>query len=139
MRGLGILASALVLSAPAWASGFETQTRMNMPGITSETGAGQITSVKPGEPIAIACNALMAGPGADVRVVLTLAPVSGETETGYQKLMATNEEVLKGAVHAVPYSRYSGPGKSHGASQGLCGERQGLAILRRRPDENCLS
>jgi hypothetical protein len=98
MRGLGILASALVLSAPAWASGFETQTRMNMPGITSETGAGQITSVKPGEPIAIACNALMAGPGADVRVVLTLAPVSGETETGYQKLMATNEEVLKGAV-----------------------------------------
>jgi hypothetical protein len=28
-----------------------------------------------------------------------LAPVSGETKTGYRKLMATNERVVKDTVH----------------------------------------
>lgn len=96
--GLAVLGSALLLAAPAFASGIGPQAHMNLPTTANETGAGEIHAVKPGEAIDIACAALATNPGADVRVVLLLAPVSGETNTGYRKLMATNEEVGKSSV-----------------------------------------
>jgi len=96
--GLVIFGGALLVAAPAFASGICPQARMNLPTTANETGAGEIHSAKPGDSIDIACAALATNPGADVRVVLMLAPVSGETNTGYRKLMATNEEVGKNSV-----------------------------------------
>ncbi|HEY4123063.1 MAG TPA: hypothetical protein VGM36_00530 [Rhizomicrobium sp.] len=95
---LAVIASALVLSVPAFASSIGPQIRMKLPPTASENGAGDIHSVKPGEDMAVACAALAANPSADVRVVLMLSPVSGETNTGYRKLMATNEKVVKNTV-----------------------------------------
>ncbi|HVP84712.1 MAG TPA: hypothetical protein VMS78_08325 [Rhizomicrobium sp.] len=95
--GLAVIGSALLLAGPALASGIGPG-HMNLPSTGNETGAGEIHAVKPGDSIDVACAALAANPGADVRVVLTLAPVSGETKMGYQKLMATNEQIVKNAV-----------------------------------------
>jgi hypothetical protein len=97
--GLAVLASTLVLAAPAYASGIGPVAHMNLPSTLDETGAGEIHSVKPGDAVDIACAALETNPGADVRVVMTLAQVSGETKTGYRKLMATDEKVVKNTVH----------------------------------------
>lgn len=58
--------------------------------------------VSPGEEIGIACDALQyTAPGNDVRVVLTIAAAPSDTATapGYKKVLATNEELTKGAVH----------------------------------------
>jgi hypothetical protein len=97
--GLVVFGSALALAVPAHASGIGPVAHMNLPSNLNETGAGEIHSVKPGDTIDVACAALETNPGADVRVVMTLAPVSGETKTGYRKLMATNEKVVKNTVH----------------------------------------
>jgi len=96
--GLAIVGSALMFAAPAFASGIGPVGHMNLPTTANETGAGEVHSVKPGDSIDVACAALATNPGADVRVVMTLAPVSGETKTGYQKLMATNEKIVKNTV-----------------------------------------
>jgi hypothetical protein len=96
--GLAVLGSALVLATPAFASSVGPIAHMNLSSGLNETGAGDIHSVKPGDAVDIACAALETNPDADVRVVMTLAPISGETKTGYRKLMATNEKVVKNTV-----------------------------------------
>jgi hypothetical protein len=57
--------------------------------------------VAPGEMIGIACEALSySAPDNDVRVVLTIsATPSGSEDPGYKKVLATNEQLTKGAVH----------------------------------------
>jgi len=58
-----------------------------------------VPTVAPGEEIAIACQALeYTKPNSDVRVVLTISATPGENPTGYNAVMATDEEILKGAV-----------------------------------------
>jgi len=57
--------------------------------------------VAPGEEIGIACDALeYTAPDNDVRVVLTIsaAPADPQAAIGYKKVLATNEELTKGAV-----------------------------------------
>jgi hypothetical protein len=90
---------ALVLAGPAFASGVGPRAHLNLPTVANEAGAGPIHTVKPGEDVAIACDALTTNLHADVRVVLTLAQATGEPSTGYEKLMATSEHVEKGTVH----------------------------------------
>jgi hypothetical protein len=53
-----------------------------------------------GDEVAIACDAIerVADPS-DVRVVLTIAAMPGETSTGYKKILALNEKVTGSAVH----------------------------------------
>jgi hypothetical protein len=53
-----------------------------------------------GEDVAIACEAIerVADPS-DVRVVLTIAAVPGDTSPGYKKLLAVDEKVTGSAVH----------------------------------------
>ena len=53
-----------------------------------------------GEDVAIACDAIerVADPS-DVRVVLTIAAVPGDTSPGYKKILAVNEKVTGSAVH----------------------------------------
>ncbi len=66
------------------------------------TNAGDtVPVVALGEEIGIACDALQyRAPGNDVRVVLTIsAPPSSGTATGYRKVLATNQQLSKDAVH----------------------------------------
>jgi hypothetical protein len=53
-----------------------------------------------GEDVAIACDAIerVADPS-DVRVVLTIAAVPGDSSPGYKKILAVNEKVMGSAVH----------------------------------------
>lgn len=87
------------LVSPAFASGITQVAHLNLPTIASKTGAGAIHTVKPGETIDVACAALADFPGADVRVVMTLTPSAGESDTGYQRLMATEEMIVHNTVH----------------------------------------
>lgn len=96
MRILGFLAVALVVATPALAQQNFTHKLRNIMPTDSETS---IPSVAQGDQMAIACDALATSmPNADVRVVMTLTQAKGEGATGYKKLLATNEQVGKGAV-----------------------------------------
>ena len=55
--------------------------------------------VVPGDNIEIACDAVeKRAADSDVRVVLTISAVPGESEPGYAKVLATDEQLLKDAV-----------------------------------------
>ena len=59
-----------------------------------------VTVVSPGEQIGIACGALsVAQQNSDVRVVLTISAAPGDAPTGYNKVLATDQQVSKGSVH----------------------------------------
>jgi hypothetical protein len=72
--------------------------------ITQISAPGDITDATPdlalGEDVAIACDAIerVADPS-DVRVVLTIAAVPGDSSPGYKKILAVNEKVTGSAVH----------------------------------------
>jgi hypothetical protein len=58
-----------------------------------------VPSVTPGDQIAIACDAVeQRNAGSDVRVVLTISAMPGESVPGYKKVLATDEQLLKDAV-----------------------------------------
>jgi hypothetical protein len=58
-----------------------------------------VPSVMPGDQIAIACGALeQRSAESDVRVVLTISAVPGESVPGYKKVLATDSQLLKDAV-----------------------------------------
>ncbi|HEX3808345.1 MAG TPA: hypothetical protein VH000_11090 [Rhizomicrobium sp.] len=52
-----------------------------------------------GSQIAIACDALDKASADNVRVVMRIAPTLGDLDTGYKKVLATDETVSNGAVH----------------------------------------
>jgi hypothetical protein len=55
--------------------------------------------VLPGDNIEIACDAVEnRAADSDVRVVLTISAVPGESTPGYAKVLATDEQLLKDAV-----------------------------------------
>lgn len=58
---------------------------------------GDVPVVGLGDEIAIACDAL-ASPNADVRVVLTVSAAPTDTPVGYKNVLATDEQMLMGAV-----------------------------------------
>jgi hypothetical protein len=100
--GLVVFGSALALAVPAHASGIGPVAHMNLPSNLNETGAGEIHSVKPGDTIDVACAALETNPGADVRVVMTLALVSGETKTVHYRVPET-DGIENHTVHLKVY------------------------------------
>jgi hypothetical protein len=58
-----------------------------------------ITVVSPGEQIGISCNALsVAQQNSDVRVVLTISAAPGDSPPGYNKVLATDQQLSKGTV-----------------------------------------
>jgi hypothetical protein len=58
-----------------------------------------VPQVTPGDKISIACDALTkSNPNSDVRVVLTISAIPGETPPGYKKVLATDAQVAYGAV-----------------------------------------
>ena len=60
----------------------------------------QLPDLAPGDDVAIACEAIqrVADPS-DVRVVLTIAAMPGDSSPGYKKILALNEKVTGSAVH----------------------------------------
>ena len=64
---------------------------------TDEHGGG-VPSVARGEALGIAC-ADIRGPDARVQVVMQIAHVLGETATGYEAVLATDQKLGDGAVH----------------------------------------
>ena len=67
-------------------------------GPKSETPAS-FPDVIPGDNIVIACDAVeKRAADSDVRVVLTISAMPGESTTGYAKVLATDELLLKDAV-----------------------------------------
>ncbi len=56
--------------------------------------------VSPGEQIGIACDALsVVQQNSDVRVVLTISAVPGDSMPGYKKVLATDQHLTKGSVN----------------------------------------
>jgi hypothetical protein len=95
--GAAVLAGAMLLSASAFAQtpAFNDKFRQIAPG-----NDDAVPNLAPGEDLAIACEAIerVADPS-DVRVVLTIAAMPGDTSPGYKKILAINEKVTGSAVH----------------------------------------
>jgi hypothetical protein len=88
-----IFASALLTSMAAVCS----------PAFAGDSALGPndeiVPVVAPGEQIGIACDALeVAQQNSDVRVVLTVSAMPGDKDQGYNKVLATDQQVAKGAV-----------------------------------------
>lgn len=90
-------AAALALTGPALADAAKSA-----PGKIAAAGLANgevVPTVLPGDDIAITCDALAASDAnSDVRVVLTISAMPGESKAGIKRVMATNEEVTRGAV-----------------------------------------
>jgi hypothetical protein len=92
--------AAFAVGSPAWANGSPPQ----VPSVAtsfapSDKDVEVVPQVTPGDQIAIACNALSNSKAdSDVRVVLTISAIPGETQPGYQKVLATDAQVAYGAV-----------------------------------------
>jgi hypothetical protein len=93
--------ASLVLAGPAFAGNVSTPAPAAMvASAPNDAGGDAVPTVLPGDDIAIACDALTkSNANSDVRVVLTISALPGETKnTGIKRVMATNEEIMKGAV-----------------------------------------
>jgi hypothetical protein len=85
--------TVLVLASPAFAAGATVNA------VPNDVAGEAVPTVLPGDDIAIACDALSkSDANSDVRVVLTISALPGESKPGIKRVMATNEEVTKGAV-----------------------------------------
>jgi hypothetical protein len=98
-RMLAIAAAAALCGAlsasPGWAANMQV-IKASTPVLPEDNA---VPTVIPGDDLAVACDALAkSNPDSDVRVVLTLAAGLGEDEPGYRKVLATNEQILQGAV-----------------------------------------
>lgn len=100
-RALGFIATAMIAMCPAFMASAQLPA-------ADTTAAGSATpksqpnpypDVTPGDNIVIACDAVeKRAADSDVRVVLTISAMPGETTPGYAKVLATDEQVLKDAV-----------------------------------------
>ncbi len=89
--------TVLVLATPAFAAG--VQTFPHVDAVPNDLAGNAVPTVLPGDDIAIACDALSkSDANSDVRVVLTISALPGESKPGIKRVMATNEEITKGAV-----------------------------------------
>ncbi len=98
--GIGLAAIAtLALAAPAAAGAPHSFNRALPPPVSMGDDFEVVPIVARGDAISIACDALQyRKPTSDVRVVLTIAATPGESATGYRQIMATEEELMRGAV-----------------------------------------
>jgi len=66
---------------------------------TSKNDTKPYPDVTPGDNIMIACDAVQKrAADSDVRVVLTISALPGESTPGYAKVLATDEQLFKDAV-----------------------------------------
>ena len=96
-RVSGFLAAAALVLIPAAAANAQLPPPADPVAAHSNTSA--FPDLVPGDNIEIACEAVeKRAADSDVRVVLTIAATPGESATGYQKVLATDEQLLKDAV-----------------------------------------
>jgi len=104
--GLALTAGTALAALPALAQAPSPDTRLKpiavaaQPTPLAENTADAVPDLAPGDDVAIACDAIerVADPS-DVRVVLTIAAVPGDSSPGYKKILALNEKVTGSAVH----------------------------------------
>jgi hypothetical protein len=92
------LAAAILTSLSATASDQLSTSGTASTYAPAQLGGSEVTLVDRGQDLAIQCGCLDL-PGTDVSVVMALDPVQGETPTGYQKVLLTDETVGGHAVH----------------------------------------
>ena len=98
MRAIWLgLAALVVTSAPAIAGGIEVLPGHIVAYASADSGGAAIPTVNRGDQFAIACDGIKT-PGADVRVVMSLANPPGEQPTGYAAVLATNQKVTRHSV-----------------------------------------
>ncbi len=97
--GAALIAAASLAAASASADA--VQASKTVRGTTLGPSDEVVPVVSPGEEIGIACEALeYVAPNKDVRVVLTIsAEPSTAPATGYNRVLATDQQLSKGAVH----------------------------------------
>ncbi|MBU6444076.1 MAG: hypothetical protein KGR48_09200 [Alphaproteobacteria bacterium] len=97
------LCSLALIGGPAVATGAVVHTSTPESIAPLSSGDEVVPVVAPGEEIGIACDALQyTAPNNDVRVVLTISSApSGTPSPGYKKVLATNEQLTKGAVRVT--------------------------------------
>jgi hypothetical protein len=99
MRMLGLAGiAALTIATPAWA-GVTALGELSSTITPYAPGDEIVPNVVPGDQIAIACGAVeQRSAESDVRVVLTISAMPGESAPGYKKVLATDAQLLKDAV-----------------------------------------
>jgi len=95
----GIAALTMAMTAHAGGANLSRLSNMITPYAPPDGEAEVVPNVSPGDQIAIACEPIeQRSADSDVRVVLTISAVPGETMPGYKKVLATDAQLLKGAV-----------------------------------------
>ena len=96
-KALGLFATAMLVVCPALTAVAQLPSAATT--ATAKSEARPYPDVTPGDKIMIACDAVeKRAADSDVRVVLTISAVPGETEPAYAKVLATDEQLLKEAV-----------------------------------------
>ncbi|HTQ14761.1 MAG TPA: hypothetical protein VMH86_12880 [Rhizomicrobium sp.] len=92
--------AALVIAGPAFAGMAKAVHSPMVDAVPADAGGEAVPTVLPGDDIAIACDALSkSNANSDVRVVLTISALPTDSnKPGIKRVMATNEEITKGAV-----------------------------------------
>jgi hypothetical protein len=102
-RALGLFATVMLAVSPSLAA------IAQLPPVQAPTAPKSepkpYPDVTPGDNIMIACDAVAKrAADSDVRVVLTISAMPGETAPGYAKVLATDELLLKDAVRVrIPH------------------------------------
>ena len=93
----GFLAVAALVFIPAVSANAQLPPPVDRVSAHSDTSPSP--DLLPGDNIEIACEAVeKRAADSDVRVVLTISAMPGESAPGYQKVLATDEQLLKDAV-----------------------------------------
>jgi hypothetical protein len=91
--------AAIAFAAPVWAQGVSKIAAAPSSGLPDDADVEVVPYVNVGDQIGIACTALTkSNPQSDVRVVLTISANPGDAPAGYNKVLATDEQVAHGAV-----------------------------------------
>jgi hypothetical protein len=102
-KASGFLAVAALVLCPVAAA--HAQLPPPTDHMTPHSDASAFPDLSPGDNIEIACEAVeKRAADSDVRVVLTISAMPGESAPGYQKVLATDELLLKDAVRVrIPH------------------------------------
>ena len=94
---IGFVAVGALTLIPAFAANAQLPPLVDH--VSTHSGASAFPDLLPGDNIEIACEAVeKRAADSDVRVVLTISAMPGESAPGYQKVLATDEQLLKDAV-----------------------------------------
>ena len=100
-RAFGFVAAAMIGMCPALTAVAQLPPADTTasPVVAPKSEPKPYPDVTPGDNIMIACDAVeKRAADSDVRVVLTISALPGESTPGYAKVLATDEQLLKDAV-----------------------------------------